>query len=374
MTRSAINLFIDPPSYHFERDRLFDPEGSPYSSDRMTEPYIHLRRVLAEQGVATHTADLLDSSEASPAGTTLYVSTGSQKRYRALARRGDVVLSAFFAFECPIVAPEVYRRAHRASRFFKRMYSFSSEEALGPFLHGPVGFLPCRLPQPFDSVHEQAWRRRERGFLVMVNANKVPRLETDELYTERLRAIEFFNRRGEIDLYGYGWDGPAYRVGESRLPLGLRRLVFRAESAWRRRFSDRDPLRTAARQAWRGAAASKAETLSAYRFALAFENSALEGWVTEKIFDCFLAGTVPVYRGAPDIERWVPAECFVDARRFSGYAELREFLLGLAPREIEEYRRAGRDYIASERFYPFSKQSFARLLSEIVAEDAGKAG
>ena len=45
----------------------------------------------------------------------------------------------------------------------------------------------------------------------------------------------------------------------------------------------------------------------------------LERWITEKIFDCFYAGTIPVYLGAPDVARWLPPECFIDMRRFGGY-------------------------------------------------------
>ena len=96
----------------------------------------------------------------------------------------------------------------------------------------------------------------------------------------------------------------------------------------------------------------------------------MQGWVTEKIFDCLVAGTIPVYLGAPDIDEWVDPECFVDMRRFSGYGELREYLLGLSPAEIAVYREAGREYFRTERFRPFSKDAFADIFVRILAEDA----
>ena len=55
------------------------------------------------------------------------------------------------------------------------------------------------------------------------------------------------------------------------------------------------------RASWRGPARSKSETLGRYTFALCFENMVLKGWITEKIFDCFYSGTVPIYLGAPDL-------------------------------------------------------------------------
>lgn len=47
---------------------------------------------------------------------------------------------------------------------------------------------------------------------------------------------------------------------------------------------------------------NKTQGLSDYAFSIAIENSQIKGYFTEKIIDCFLTGTIPVYWGAPDIE------------------------------------------------------------------------
>ena len=77
--------------------------------------------------------------------------------------------------------------------------------------------------------------------------------------------------------------------------------------------------------------------LAGHDFALCFENMILPGWITEKLFDCFYAGTVPIYWDATDIERWVPRECFVDMRQFAGYEELRGFLMACSRADIEAW-------------------------------------
>jgi alpha(1,3/1,4) fucosyltransferase len=369
ISRPSVALFIDPPTYHFERDRLFQLDSAPVSGDRILEPYLHLRRRLAQSGVATHTGDMLARGEVDTSDVNLYVTTGIRHRYKALRRRGDVVLSAFIVPECPIANPPLFDDLYEASGAFRRVYSFSSDEALRPFLRGPVTFRPCRYPYPFDAVDEQAWSRRDRRFLAMINANKVPVLKTNELYSERLRALSFFAGHGEIDLFGVGWDGPPFRIGTTRTPPSLQRLRYELD-----KVRDRvrpDPLLMRARSVYRGPVTSKAETLAGYTFAICFENQVLEGWVTEKIFDCLVAGAIPVYLGAPDIERWVTPECFIDMRRFSSYEELRAFLHELSPREIETYREAGREYFRSDQFRPFSKEAFADLFAVIVSEDAG---
>lgn len=48
---------------------------------------------------------------------------------------------------------------------------------------------------------------------------------------------------------------------------------------------------------------SKNEALDPYRYSVAIENSRTTGYFTEKILDCFVTRTVPIYWGDPDIAR-----------------------------------------------------------------------
>jgi hypothetical protein len=365
---SSVAVFIDPVSHHFLGDGLFDVAQNRLAGDDILAPYAHLRTWFAERGVRVHTADRLLHGE-NVAERNVYISMGIQDNYRRLAGRRDVVLSAFFALECPIVEPALYRRLADAQRYFRRMYSFSDGDSLRPFLTAPLNCRPFHIPQSFAAVHEEIWRCENRDFLVMINANKLPRLYHRELYTERLRALEFFGRTGEIDLYGKGWDGPSRRVGKTWVPATVRRMTENLTRVWQRVRPD--PILQAARRVYKGIAGSKSQTLGRYTFALCFENMILNGWITEKIFDCFFAGTVPVYWGAPDIERHVPADCFIDARRFAGYAELREYLRSLGPDDVRGYKERARAYLGSAAFHRFTKQAFADLFAEIVRADTG---
>jgi hypothetical protein len=84
---------------------------------------------------------------------------------------------------------------------------------------------------------------------------------------------------------------------------------------------------------------TKLETIARYRFTLAFENAIAEDYVTEKFYDPLIAGSVPVYLGAPNAAAFAPgACCFVDAGEFSSPAALAARLQALAADE-EAYRR-----------------------------------
>lgn len=90
---------------------------------------------------------------------------------------------------------------------------------------------------------------------------------------------------------------------------------------------------------------TKLATIARYKFTLAFENSICRDYVTEKFFDPLIAGSVPVYLGAPNVADFAPGErCFINSADFSGPRALADFLLALAADEA-----AYQDYLAWKR-------------------------
>lgn len=93
---------------------------------------------------------------------------------------------------------------------------------------------------------------------------------------------------------------------------------------------------------------TKLETISRYRFTLALENSICRDYVTEKFFDPLLAGSIPVYVGAPNIEEFAPGNnCFINAGDFAD------------PRELGQYlRRLSADEAAYQQFFDWKTNDF----------------
>jgi hypothetical protein len=81
---------------------------------------------------------------------------------------------------------------------------------------------------------------------------------------------------------------------------------------------------------------SKLATIGRHAFDLAFENSVSVDYVTEKFFDPLIVGTIPVYLGAPNVDRFAPGErCFINTADFSGPRELAAYLWHLVENEAE---------------------------------------
>ncbi len=367
MPLTDISVFIDPASRHFLGNELFN-RRNPHNIDGAHAPYFYLQELFESSGIPVNTADYLVRGERINK-RNVYFSLGVTDHYELLSRRKDVILSAFFTMEAPIVYPSLFRSLPKISRHFKRIYSYSTNTALARFGCAGVPLRKFHIPYPYDRVIDELWRRTDRKFLTLLNYNRLCRMKWQELYTERLRALAYFSQFGEIDLYGLGWDKPPYRVGETRIPVTLTLInrYLREQVPFLRRH----PFEEVVRKTYRGPAESKYVTQSEYAFTICYENMILPGWLNENLFDCFLAGTVPIFLGPPDITDYVPSECFIDKRQFPTYAELRRFLKSLGEKDIRRYKENARDYLASAKFRPFTKESFAAKFTSAVEEDLG---
>lgn len=91
--------------------------------------------------------------------------------------------------------------------------------------------------------------------------------------------------------------------------------------------------------------------LNDYRFSVAIENGSYATYFTEKILDCFATGTIPIYRGAPDIaEHFDPnGILFIDADGSFDFDALSEELyVSRLDAVRENFERVARDYHCAE--------------------------
>jgi hypothetical protein len=103
---------------------------------------------------------------------------------------------------------------------------------------------------------------------------------------------------------------------------------------------------------------AKLRLIGQHKFTLAFENSIAVDYVTEKLYDALIAGSVPVYLGAPNVRDLAPADgCFIDAADFAGPDALAAYLNQLAA-----------DDAAYARFLDWKTRGLSPRFLSLVAE------
>lgn len=325
--------YVDPPSPAYYDDRLFDTSNATLNRDDSLVPYARVRQAYKEAGKDLRTADHLMRAPGGEAVSNYY-SLGILDNYKALSHRTDVRLRAFVVFEPPVVDPDLYKALPELTAAFERVYVHN--------IHGEgyslAGVDVSKLrklhwPQPRADVIEQYWCRSDRlSRIVVINGNHLPRRVPNELYSKRIEAMAELAQLNIVDLYGRGWA----------------RWWSRA-SMWWPYWKHRKTLMSI----YKGACESKYDVLSQYKFSLCFENMAMEGYITEKIFDCFYAGTIPLYLGAKDIMVLIPPSAYVDCRKFKSWSEMCDAVMKITPDVIMEMRSAGREFIRSEHGLKF---------------------
>ena len=115
----------------------------------------------------------------------------------------------------------------------------------------------------------------------------------------------------------------------------------------------------------------KLECLQNYKFSICYENAKeIPGYITEKIFDSMAAGCIPVYWGAPNIQQYVPEECFVDRRQFKSDADLVSYLLQMRESEYDSRLNAIASYLESQAHRLFEPEAVAEMVAHDIVGHA----
>lgn len=220
-------------------------------------------------------------------------------------------------WEPPTVQPELYDPKIHAH--FGKIFTWDDD-----LVDGETFFkfhYPALVPRM-----EKIPSFEEKKFCVMI-CRRLKSKHPKELYSMRKKAIEFFENKpnGEFDLYGFNWGKAKYKN-------------------------------------WKGALHSnKLEKLKEYKFSICYENMRdMKGYITEKIFDCFGAGVVPVYWGASNVTDYIPADCFIDRRRFVDEEEMYQFMRKMAKGEYQKYLDRIAAFLKSDQAKVFTAEYFIK--------------
>lgn len=344
MVEKFVSIF--PGNYRpYLQNAFFDPTKTNYYWIRI---FAHVRNFLAQNNIEINTCDI--SPKKKPFRYVYldlpYLWTTQNFpvwRKIFMEREKNVLL----CLEPPTVIPYNYMKIFHL--FFKKVYTWNDQ------LVDNKKYFNLRLPKHTMGINIHKKKFNDKIFLTLINANKSPFYPFvflspfgNELYSERIKAIEFFEKTipRNFFLYGKGWNKP------KKYSLTEKFLGFKKYSTYKGEVED------------------KIKVLSNFKYCICFENlTNANGYISEKILDCFKARCVPIYWGASNIEKYIPKECFIDFRKFNDYKLLLDYLESIDEIKYNSYLTNIEKLLADKHFAEqWFEDGFARFFLEDVLE------
>lgn len=323
---------------YLENNRIFEVDNRSINRDDCLHLFYELKLAFQKAGYDLSTSDINPPAESD---VVIY-----NEMPKSLPVGNDCRKSFLLILESFLIRPDNW--VVDSHRHFRKIFTWHDG-----FVDNKK-YFKINFSHKFpDSINKDVTGRRKLCTLIAGNKKSSHELE---LYSKRREAIDWFevNHPEDFDFYGMGWDryyfsGPRIIRALNRIPPLTKLLAPRLKT-------------------YKGALKAKREVLEQYRFSLCYENGRdIPGYITEKIFDSFFAGCVPVYWGANNIEDFIPKACFVDKRDFSDYAELYDFLRNMSERRYAEYLSRIDGFMKSHESDSFRSHYFAaRVVGEVL--------
>lgn len=341
--------------------------------DNTNYPVVLLAKILKEQG---HAVSTIDTGHIENYDKIIFLEfpeirrTGRPNKYLKKLIKNKFKEMYLVCMEPEAIKPNNWVKENH--RYFKKIFTWHDDYVDG---------------HRYIRIHSTSHRKEEKVLFDFKEKTKLCALivrnkfsnHPHELYSERRKVIRWFeqNRSEDFDLYGIGWD--RFLSKGIFIPFNLIDGCLRRSGNILSRYYGPNNIfhRLAKFSKWlylllygknveytsyRGQITSVREVLKKYKFAICFENSCFPGWITERIFDCFLAGCIPIYLGDPNITRRIPIDTFIDAKQFESYERLYDYIKNIDKVEYMKYIEAIRNFINSENNFSFTAEYFAETI------------
>jgi hypothetical protein len=355
--------FYVPLDSNFLGNAIFTAKSFPNGVWNYAFMFIALRNQLATYGIDLATQDIHPPEE-----SIMVIGLDEVAFFQTYQRRPGQLLYLFLN-EPANYYPELWNKVNHQA--FNRVFTYDYTLVDGEKYIYHYFALDLDNYPAFEGVTETDFNQRKLLVLVAGMFQLTPpKLGSSSLLYARYRTMRWFGKHlpEQFDFFSRGIDPAFYK---SFRGLGILRRVLPAVITNRVVAAVATRRQRAVEQICKGPIPplDKLAVLRQYRFVVCYENSSLPGYVSEKIFDCLFAGSVPVYWGEPDIQRFVPAECFVDRKQFVSDTALADFLTQMTYSEYSRYLTAIQKFLAGKSYEKFGSDVNARRATDIIVTD-----
>jgi alpha(1,3/1,4) fucosyltransferase len=295
--------------------------------DNNLEPYTKLKNYFESKNYTLNTVDITPIKDAD---YIIFFDLNLKYILQAYFS-GKLHKSIYVPFEPPVVS-----YLHKSenlkwiSNLFGRVLTWQDD------LVDNKKFFKFHPPMSAQSFKYENIDFKDKNYITTIVGYKKSN-KKNELYSKRIEAIRYFeNKYSDFDFFGVGWSKNEYK-------------------------------------SYKGKVASKYEILKNYKFAICYENeSDIKGLISEKIFDCFYARTIPIFWGASNVAEYFPKETFIDKREFKTYRTLDSYISNMSEDDYNYRILAIETYLLSDEFKKFSSDSFSRTIYDHLINEKKK--
>lgn len=307
------------PFYNYQLNNyLFDEKLN--LRDGILEPFITLKSYLKNQDIEINTVDITSIKEAD---FIIFFDLNLKYIFQVyLANK--LYKSIYIPFEPPVV-----RELHKPENLRWVAKLFGTVLTWQDDLVDNQKFLKFYFPMPSQSIEHEKINFHDKKYITTIVGYKKSK-NKNELYSKRIEAIQYFeNKYDDFEFFGAEWDKNEFKSYGGKIDC-------------------------------------KYNVLKNYKFTLCYENeSDIAGLISEKIFDCFYARTIPIFWGASNPQDYFLKDTYIDKRDFKTYEELDTYLSNMSENEYNQRIEAIEKYLVSEKFKNFSSGSFAKKIYDI---------
>ncbi len=336
----------------FKDPSVFKYSAAPPIGDELNYHFFHLFETAKSMGIEISTIDTQPLESYDIIFFFDYPTLNNQYFKKLIESKSDNLI--LFLFENEIVMSDNYDKENY--NYFKKVYSWNDDLVDNKKIF--KYYYPNKIPKKvnFDL-------NKKEKLCTLISGNKF-NLHPLELYSARVEAIKWFekNHPEDFDLYGINWDRKPY-ITDANI------WGTEEEDDLRNALPDETPYIS-----YKGPVDSKKEAFKNYKFSICYENAKdIPGYITEKIFDSFFAGCVPIYWGAPNVTDYIPPETFIDKRKFDSYSDLYSYIKNMSDETYQDYLDSIETFITDKKIYPFSAEYFSDLvINEIQSYESSK--
>jgi hypothetical protein len=135
------------------------------------------------------------------------------------------------------------------------------------------------------------------------------------LFKEKIKMIKWFNKTQplKLHLYGRNWNLIKESITKNTKIILFLKLV----NFFIKKFDIHIFFKKYIKNIYKGYSKNKIRDGANYYFQFCYEND--PKWISQKIFHCFMSGSIPIYLGYKNIKKLIPGNCYIEKSNYYSY-------------------------------------------------------